>query len=228
MEFRRYAVYFTPDDGALADFGARWLGWDITAGRAVEQPLVEGLPAPLAAITETPRKYGFHATIKPPFRLAEGVTAQDLNTALERLCVQMPPQPFDGLGLAAIGRFLALVLRGDPAPMQGMAAMAVDTLDAFRAAPTEEELARRRAARLNPSQEALLSRWGYPYVMGEFRFHMTLTGKLKKEQIAPVEAVLNHELHGVLPAPFILDGLSLVGEAGDGRFHLIHRHALSI
>lgn len=228
MEFRRYAVYFTPAEGDLADFGARWLGWDIAAGRAVEQPRVAGLPAPLAQIAETPGRYGFHATVKPPFRLAEGHSAQDLDAALERLCLQMPPQPFDGLGLARLGRFLALVLRGDAAPMQGMAAMAVDTLDAFRAPPTGAELARRRAARLSPAQEALLARWGYPYVMGEFRFHMTLTGKLERAQIAPVEAVLSRELHGVLPAPFVVDGLSLVGEAEDGRFHLIHRHALSL
>ncbi|MBZ0124512.1 MAG: hypothetical protein K8F31_11580, partial [Roseovarius sp.] len=28
MDFRRYAVYYTPSDPALARFGARWLGWD--------------------------------------------------------------------------------------------------------------------------------------------------------------------------------------------------------
>ena len=31
---------------------------------------------------------------------------------------------------------------------------------------------------LTDRQEALLTQWGYPYVMEEFRFHITLTGAL--------------------------------------------------
>ena len=228
MEFRRYAVYFAPASGPLEQFGASWLGWDIATGRAVPQPDLGGLPAPLPEITATPRKYGFHATIKPPFRLADGCRAEDLANALEALCVQMTPQTLEGLELAPLGRFLALVARGDLAGLNGMAAMVVDTLDSLRAPPTEAELAKRRAGGLSPRQDALLQRWGYPYVMDQFRFHMTLTGKLPKAQVAQVQTVAARALNGLLPAPFVVDGLSLVGEAEDGRFHLIHRHTLSM
>lgn len=228
MEFRRYAVYFTPSDAALARFGAGWLGRDIATGADVAQTAVDGLPMPLAEITETPRKYGFHATIKPPFRLARGQTEAGLNAALARLCDQMAPIRLDGLELAPLGRFLALVAKGEQAPVQGLAAAAVETLDTFRAPLTEAELEKRRATGLSPRQETLLERWGYPYVMEEFRFHMTLTGKLPRAQLCPVQGVLRRELRGVLPRPFVIDGLSLVGEAQDGRFHLIHRHTLSI
>jgi len=227
MDFRRYAVYFAPAPGPLERFGASWLGWDIATGRAVPQPVLTGLPAPLAQITETPRKYGFHATIKPPFRLATGCREDGLNAALERLCVQITPQTLDGLELVPLGRFLALVARGDTAPLRAMAAMTVETLDSFRAPPTQAEL-ERRAVGLNPRQNALLRRWGYPYVMEEFRFHMTLTGKLPKAQIKPVQDVAARALESLLPVPFVIDGLCLVGEADDGRFHLIHRHTLSI
>lgn len=227
MNYRRYAVYFTPSDPALAGFGARWLGWDVAAGNAVEQPEPAGLPAPLAEITQTPRRYGFHATIKPPFRLAGGQDVEALNDALAALCDQMPPVTLVGLVLSRLGRFLALLPTGDTAQLNGLAAMVVETLDTFRAPASEDELQRRRATGLTPAQEALLTRWGYPYVMHEFRFHMTLTGKLPKAQIAPVQAVLADALADILPAPFVIDGLSLVGEDADGRFHLLHRHILS-
>ena len=50
--------------------------------------------------------------------------------------------------------------------------------DRFRAPADAAELAKRRAAGLTKRQDELLMRWGYPYVMDEFRFHLTLTGKL--------------------------------------------------
>lgn len=228
MTYRRYAIYYTPSEARLAGFGAKWLGWDIAAGRAALQDEPDGLPAPLQQITAPPRRYGFHATIKPPFRLAPGQTAAALEAALARLAGQMPPIPLDGLRLAALGGFIALVPQGETAPLDGLAALVVETLDGFRAAPDAVELARRRTAGLSPAQEVLLMRWGYPWVMGEFRFHMTLTGKLSAARRAPVAAVLNARLAGLLPRPFAIDGLSLVGEDAEGRFHLIHRHALSL
>ena len=72
MTHTRYAIYYAPDPGPLADFGAAWLGWDIASGRAVAPPDIGPLPRPVEEITRTPRKYGLHATIKPPFRLIDG------------------------------------------------------------------------------------------------------------------------------------------------------------
>ncbi|KRS15130.1 DUF1045 domain-containing protein [Roseovarius indicus] len=224
MSYKRYAVYYTPSDEGFAHFGAEWLGWDIARGEPVDQPEIPDLPAPLPELTETPRPYGFHGTIKPPFRLAEDKSESDLFEAFDRLCTQMPPATLDGLELAAMGRFLALVVRGDTTQLQGIAAMAVETLDSFRAPPTDAELEKRRAAGLTDRQEALLQRWGYPYVMEDFRFHMTLSSKLPKDQLDAVRAILAQRLHGQIPQPFVFDGLSLVGEAEDGHFHLIQRH----
>lgn len=228
MEFKRYAVYYTPSDEGFAGFGAEWLGWDIARGEPVDQPEISDLPAPLPELTAQPRPYGFHGTIKPPFRLADGKTEGDLVTAFDRLCTQMPPATLDGLELAAMGRFLALVVRGDDTPLKGMAAMAVETLDAFRAPPSEAELEKRRASGLSDRQDELLLQWGYPYVMDQFRFHMTLSSKLPKDQLDAVQAVLAQRLHGRIPEPFVLDGLSLVGEADDGHFHLIQRHTFAL
>lgn len=228
MSYKRYAVYYTPSDEGFAHFGAEWLGWDIAAGAPVDQPDLPDLPAPLSELTATPRPYGFHGTIKPPFRLAEGTTEAALFEAFDRLCTQMPPATLDGLELATLGRFLALVVRGDDTPLKGMAAMAVETLDSFRAPPTAAELEKRRAAGLTERQDTHLQRWGYPYVMDDFRFHMTLSSKLPKDQLDAVHAVLAQRLHGRIPEPFVLDGLSLVGEGDDGHFHLIQRHGFAL
>ncbi|MGI1663635.1 DUF1045 domain-containing protein [Palleronia sp. KMU-117] len=225
MIFRRYAVYYTPPPGPLAEFGAAWLGWDIARGRAVPQA-----PADLAALprlTETPRRYGFHATIKPPFALAAGTEPGALGTAVEALARTLPPARAAGLRLSRIGAFLALVPEGDNTAIDALAAAVVTGLDTFRAPPSEADLARRRAAGLSPVEEANLMRWGYPYVLDAFRFHMTLSGALADAEAAEVEHVLRPRLAGVLPRPFVIGDITLAGEDAEGRFHELSRHALS-
>ena len=173
MDFHRYAIYFTPPEGEFAALGAAWLGWDAAQGCAAAHPEVSGLPAPVAEITETPRKYGLHATIKPPFALAEGQAVT-----------------LEGLQIAALGRFLALVPVGDQGALCALAARAVAAFEPWRAPLTEAQVARRRAGGLSPAQDALLLRWGYPYVMEEFRFHITLTGKRPKGELPGIKAAL--------------------------------------
>ena len=224
MKFDRYAIYYTPQ-GALAEAGAAWLGWDLARGRAVAHPEVAGLD--VAALTETPRKYGLHATVKPPFVLAEGTSADGLLAKFKTLCTRLAPVTLDGLALTQLGRFLALTPEGDTAALNAIAAEVVRGLDTFRAPPTEADLARRRQANLTPEQEANLSQWGYPYVMEAFRFHITLTGKLPKGDLPQVTAALAPYITPHLPQPFVLDSLTLVGQAPDGMFHEVHRAALS-
>lgn len=224
--YRRYAIYVAPE-GALWDWASRWLGWDAVRGEGVPHPAVEGLPRPVAEITETPRKYGFHATVKPPFRLAAGATAQDLGWAAGALCLRMPPVQATGLRLARLGGFLALVPDGDDGAINAMAAQVVEALDAFRAPPEAAEIARRRPERLSERQRGYLDRWGYPYVMDEFRLHLTLSGDLPPTEAAAVEEALAPLVAPLLPRPFTIDSLCLFGEAEDGRFHLLHRYTLS-
>ena len=100
MNFKRYAIYYLPEPGPLAAFGAAWLGWDAASGQDMAHPRIDGLPLPVEHITDTPRKYGLHATIKPPFRLAPGTTENALNDALAAFCADQPPVTLDGLDLA--------------------------------------------------------------------------------------------------------------------------------
>jgi putative phosphonate metabolism protein len=226
-DFRRYAIYYAPEAGPLAAFGAAWLGWDPATGTEVAHPDVAALPRPVAELTDTPRKYGFHGTIKPPFRLAEGQSVQTLHEAAQALCARLAPVTLEGLRLSRLGAFLALTPQGDAGALAALAGEIVEALDAFRAPPTEAEIARRNPDKLSPVQRALLEKWGYPYVFDEFRFHLTLTGKLDSGEAEAVEAALAPVVAPLLPVPFRIGSLCLFGEAEDGRFHLAHRYTLS-
>jgi hypothetical protein len=214
----RYALYFVPD-GVWGDFGARWLGWDVRTG--AEIPAAD---AEQGTLTERPRQYGFHATIKPPFRLTEETTDADLGDEAARFCAGCAPVALNSLRLARIGRFLALTAPGEADDLSDLAARAVRSLDPFRAAPTKAEIARRRQARLTPTQDVLLLRWGYPYVMDEFRFHLTLTGPAPDPDAA--EARLEAELAGLEGPSLTLDALSLVEQRDGGRFRETARFRL--
>jgi putative phosphonate metabolism protein len=226
-EFVRYAVYAAPQPGPLAEFAAGWLGWDPQAGVARPHPQLAGLPAPVATLTATPRKYGFHGTLKPPFRLADSTSRAALEADLADLAAGLPAVTLEGLALHRLGGFLALTPEGDSRALVRLAAEVVMGLDQHRAPAGEDELARRRDAGLSPAQHGNLTRWGYPYVLDEFRFHFTLTGKLAPGEAQAVEAALAPVLAPLVPRPFPVEALVLFGEDTAGMFHILHRYALT-
>ena len=138
----------------------------------------------------------------------------------------LSPAACDGLTLTQLGRFLALTPFGPLDGLQGIAEACVRDLDGFRAPAVEAELARRRKAGLSTRQEALLAQWGYPYVFAEFRFHMTLSGRLPEEDVRGWTDTMQVHLPD-LPAPFVVDQIALCGERQDGRFELIHRYTFT-
>ncbi len=223
-QMKRYAVYYAPPAGEFAARASQWLGWDPATGRVLTPPDL-GLPA--EEITRDPRKYGFHGTIKPPFRLAEGQSEAGLREALAGLSARLAPVVLSGLSLKSLGGFLALVPEGDTAPLLALAAGVVRDLDRFRAALNAAEIAKRRPERLAPRQRELLDAFGYPFVMEEFRFHLTLTDRLAGDQAVEAARILAAHFVPVLPRPFTVADLCLFGEARDGRFHLLHRYPLS-
>ncbi|QYZ69790.1 DUF1045 domain-containing protein [Neotabrizicola shimadae] len=223
----RFAVYHLPSDADFFAFSSAWLGWDAVAGTEPPAPDLPPLPLPRAQITDEPRRYGFHATLKAPFRLAPGTTAEALDAALAVLATRLAPVTLTGLALTPVGRFLALTPADPSDALQDLAARCVADLDRFRAPLTPEDIARRRPDRLTPNQRRLLDLWGYPYVMDEFRFHMTLTGPLDPEPAAAVAAILEPHLAALAPRPYRIDALCLVAEGPDNRFRLVSRHLLT-
>ncbi|WP_367890109.1 DUF1045 domain-containing protein [Rhodobacter calidifons] len=221
---KRFAVYYAPRPGALADRANEWLGRDPATGRTLTQPDLPGLPA-TATFTADPRRYGFHGTIRAPFRLAEGVTPQAAAAHVAALAARLAPVTCEGLRLENLHGFLALTPEGCEAALLDLGAAVVEGTNALRAPLTAAEIARRRPETLTPRQRDLLHLWGYPYVMEEFRFHLTLTDRLADP--APVMAALAAHFADALPRPFQIQDLCLFGEDADGHFHLLHRYALT-
>lgn len=223
---KRFAVYFAPRKGALADQAAAWLGRDAETGKVLMQPLLPGLPLP-KGITVDPRRYGFHGTIRAPFRLADGVDVKRVTAGVAALAARLAPVQCDGLRLENLQGFLALTPQGCEAAVLELAAAVVEGTDAYRALLTPAEITRRRPQSLSPRQRELLERWGYPYVMEEFRFHLTLTDRLADTQAEAMELALRDHFAPVLPKPFVIEDLCLFAEDEAGLFHLLHRYALT-
>lgn len=224
MEYRRLAIYHLPP-GPLGAAGAAWLGWDLRAGAAVPRPAVAGLPSDAEALTRTPRRYGFHATIKAPFRLAAGHGTDAVLRRAEMVCDHLPAFEL-ALELRTDHGFVALRPRHQPPALLALEQALVTRLDDLRAPLTPEERDRRRPETLPAEARAHLDHWGYPWVLGLFQYHLTLSGSLDPETAARLARALDPMLAPLLAAPMPVASVALVGEDAEGRFHLIREIAL--
>lgn len=207
----RYALYYTPrEDSRLAAFGRAWFG----------NPCV-------AALTAQARTYGFHATLKAPFRLSDERSAGQLTNALADFCGKQPTVDAGRLVLTSLDGFLALVPENRRAALDELAADCVTSFDEFRAPPGEGELARRRTNGLTERQDHNLRTWGYPYVLEDFRFHMTLSRRLTGDEEARARNDLMPLLEPALAEPVTIDAISLSAQpAAEVPFEVQKRIAL--
>lgn len=216
----RYAIYFSPRPGtALHERGSRWLGRDAVDGRALAPPIWNGDPLGESweAATESPRRYGFHATLKPPFRLAEGVTCERLLTAVATFAGRLRSFVAPPLQVSRLGRFLALTLSESSPEFSQLAADCVSEFDALRAPATQAEIRSRLHGSMTETERAHLHRWGYPYVFDTWRFHMSLTGSLPGEMLDPFARHLAAEFAGVCGEPVPVDSISVFHEPAPGQ-----------
>jgi hypothetical protein len=173
----------------------------------------------MESLLQAPNHYGFHATIKPPFRLKTGHTLNDVEKELAAFAKELLPFFLPPLGIARIDNFFCLRPVSDSESVHSLAAEVVRRFDHFRQPAEEKELARRRTAELNDRQEHLLLKWGYPYVLDEFRFHLTLTGNIENErQVEPLRCELLSRFNPVIEEPVRFDGLSLFVQHGNRAF----------
>jgi putative phosphonate metabolism protein len=221
----RYAVYYAPEaDTPLWRVGCAWLGRDPETGAALGRPAVALSLDQIAAATRAASLYGFHATLKPPFALAAGTAEAAVIDAARALAAGLTPVQAPPLRLGRLGGFLALVPSGPAPGLAQLAAECVSRLDALRAPAGATELARRRADGLTDRQEGHLRRWGYPYVMEDFRFHLTLTDRLEPATAERFEAVLLPLLADVIAGPLWIRELALFRQGAEGEaFRLICR-----
>jgi len=158
-----------------------------------------------------------------------GIWVTATRAALETACADFAaargPVALEELMPDSLGRFLALLPVGDTTAIDNLAFEAVRAFDGFRAPLTDTDIARRRQSRLSPRQDTLLQRWGYPFLGPEFRFHITLTGRLARKDIPSLLKTLQEHLPP-RQSPYLIRSVALVGERTDGFFEMIRRFPL--
>jgi putative phosphonate metabolism protein len=226
----RYAVYFAPHPtSALAAFGRSVLGRDAEKGgtKAAWNPrLVAAFPG-WSEMVDEPARYGFHATLKAPFELAESRAETDLIASVEDVAAAIEPVPLGELDIVQLGPFIAMV--PDAAGQESarkIADVAVQELEHLRRPLSQADRERRLRASLTDRQVANLDGWGYPYVFENFRFHMTLTGRLEPQRADAVCQALN-EIYRLVRGEVWLDAICVFKQSSrDDDFHVLSRHGL--
>jgi putative phosphonate metabolism protein len=227
--YPRYANYFAPAPGSDLDrFGAALLGYDAFGG--TELPFPDGITQAVPDwhdLTKDPRKYGFHATLKAPFALAPGSSEADLIAACEAFASIARPIPVITPVVEAISGFIAVVPAQHSDELNRLAADCVRDFDRFRAPLSAEDRARRNPSALTAPQLDHLDRWGYPYVMDDFRFHMTLTGRVFAERRDQLVALLHERFSTLDLGTLAIDRIAVFRQDDAGaRFRVLEQFDL--
>lgn len=212
----RYAVYAIPGADAAAAPEA------IRLRQAVEHWYAADA---VQDLTVDARRYGFHATLVAPTRLAAGRTEGELRAAVDAFVAGRSPVVIPAPHPAALDGFRALLPDGDQSELAGLAAAVVRDLDGFRGPLDEAQVRRRRPELLTARQRELLERWGYPYVLDEFRFHLTLTDRVPEDRAAEVDAALAEHFADIAGIDVPLTAIAISVERQPGApFEILSLH----
>ena len=221
MTPHRIALYYAPEtDDPLHQCASAWLGRDAVSGAEVPQPAIAGVD--IAEVTADARGYGFHATLKPPFRVQGDIQAA-LATA-GKFAARTAPFTLPPLQITDLDGFLALRESAPCPALHALADGAVTALDAHRAPATEAEIARRKPEKLSPRQREYLAAWGYPYVFAEWRFHMTLTRRLTPAEKAIILPAVTEALGDAPAIARMVTDICIFAQAAPGApFTILER-----
>lgn len=226
----RYAVYFAPGKASgWQSFGAHWLGRSEFDHQLLPLHALDGITSnQLEELTRVPRRYGFHATLKAPFRLAVGIEASELTDRMAKLARLLRPLPLGEMTVVTLGNFVALVPGTAVDGLHALAEACVTELDDLRAPLAAHELSRRLKEPIDARATELLKRFGYPHVLERYQMHFTLTGQVTAQEAARVTRAVTAPIERLnRQEPLVLDRLCLFMEpAADSPFLRIADFAL--
>jgi hypothetical protein len=221
----RHAVYFAPrPEHPLWAAGCSWLGRD--ASRADDQR-----PPARAHVGEAWR-YGFHGTLKAPLQLAG--SHDEWLRAVAALAARTRRFSMPALRVDWLGDFIALMPvqpLGGEHPLEQLADACVLELERFRQKSDPEPVPRRQAFELSERQRDHLQRYGYPFVLEDWRFHMTLSdglAELDAQEQSALKAQARDHFGAPMFEPLVCDSLCVFVEPSPGApFVLSHRFDLA-
>jgi ribose 1,5-bisphosphokinase len=228
----RYALYFAPQpENPWWQAGCRWLGRDPFSMRTLAQVWPSHLSGEqMHQLTVDARRYGFHATLKAPFYLADGCNIAQLDAALNSFCAGQSAFTLPAPQVQWMGNFLALRPDAQSPAIDALALRCVKHFSSFSAPLSAKEITRRHKPSLSPRQQELLQRWGYPYTEEEFRFHMTLSDAQKDvDSTTSTQLYDAAVVHFTIAEPLSVASIALFHEAAQGDdFQLLRHYRLGL
>lgn len=228
MDCVRYAIWWVPrPETALGRFGADWTGWCADRGVTQARRALSALSRPRAGVPGAVRLRGLHATVCPPFRLAEGRSPWALENALAELARRTAPIRLPRLHLTVDGgRVVLAPMRPNEALTRLLAgaaeAVMPSVVSAGYAALTGDGLVAAGGIVLPDRPVAQAAAPAVPQ-----RFGVALTDRMAPAEAAEIVAELAPVLGPVLLRPQTLADLALVGDPGGGRpWRLLDRFTL--
>jgi len=222
----RYAVYFSPaHDTPLSEFGFSWFGENPLTGEPLARPEIKGIdPDLIVQSTRRPRSYGFHATLKAPFKMKDGRDRDGLVASLTTFAESREAFELPALIPRDRGAFVVLGARKRATAMDSLAADCLRGFDRYRAPLTDSERERRSLAdTLSARQKSLLEEWGYPYVLDQFDFHITLAGPCESRDRDIIIKALSKQYKDLWKQPVMVDAVSLFEQAPGEAFRVTER-----
>ncbi len=234
--YKRVAIYFLPKkNSSLENFGKNLLGRDINKKKKISLTrrqkyfINRGFTYfdELKDYCEEPAKYGFHATLKAPFRLKRNVKTKNFYDVISHIAAQHSRFKIKGLKIVYSKKFTLITSRKPNKLLINLEKDLVKHLDTFRAELNKTEIKKRIPDSLTFKQNKYLKEWGYPFVFDQFKFHMTLmnqnNNKLSNKQKLELEKLIYKISNNVIE----FNEISLLGENKNGHFEEIKRFKLN-
>ena len=234
--YKRVAIYFLPKkNSSLENFGKNLLGRDINKKKKISLTrrqkyfINRGFTYfdELKDYCEQPAKYGFHATLKAPFRLKRNVKTKNFYDVISHIAAQHSRFKIKGLKIVYSKKFTFITSRKPNKLLINLENDLVKHLDTFRAELNKTEIKKRIPDSLTFKQNKYLKEWGYPFVFDQFKFHMTLmnqnNNKLSNKQKLELEKLIYKISNNVIE----FNEISLLGENKNGYFEEIKRFKLN-
>ncbi len=235
-KYSRYAIYYAPPkESSLEEFGRYWFGWDPLNAKLINnnhrinylnrfgiKNLINIDKNVLIA-----KKYGFHGTLIPPFKLNKNYSTNTLFKKTEEIAKKFKKFKFYKFKLKKINNFYAFVQNKKNNNINKLSNRLVRELFKFRSPLTKKEIDRRNPSKLSKLQLNILYKWGYPYLMSEFNFHMTLASEVTGNKLYLELKKIERNKEIILNEINNFDKIYIFGENQKGMFENLENFSLS-